>query len=39
LSHAGLPCCVPALAIGFTLLAFSFICDGLRAALDPRMRK
>ena len=29
----------PALAIGFTLLAFSFIGDGLRDALDPRMRK
>ncbi len=29
----------PALAIGFTLLAFSFIGDGLRDALDPRMRR
>jgi len=28
----------PALAIGFTLLAFSFIGDGLRDALDPRDR-
>ena len=29
----------PALAIGFTLLAFTFIGDGLRDALDPRMRR
>src|SRR6266550_4313018 len=29
----------PAFAIGFTLLAFSFIGDGLRDALDPRMRR
>jgi oligopeptide transport system permease protein len=29
----------PGLAIGFTLLAFSFIGDGLRDALDPRMRR
>lgn len=29
----------PALAIGFTLLAFSFIGDGLRDALDPRMKR
>jgi oligopeptide transport system permease protein len=29
----------PALAIGCTLLAFSFIGDGLRDALDPRMRR
>jgi oligopeptide transport system permease protein len=29
----------PAMAIGFTLLAFSFIGDGLRDALDPRMRR
>ncbi len=29
----------PALTIGFTLLAFSFIGDGLRDALDPRMRR
>lgn len=28
----------PALAIGLTLLAFSFIGDGLRDALDPRMK-
>ena len=29
----------PALAIGLTMLAFSFIGDGLRDALDPRMRR
>jgi ABC-type dipeptide/oligopeptide/nickel transport system permease subunit len=29
----------PALAIGITLLAFTFIGDGLRDALDPRMRR
>ncbi len=29
----------PALAIGVTLLAFTFIGDGLRDALDPRMRR
>ncbi len=29
----------PALSIGFTLLAFSFIGDGLRDALDPRMKR
>jgi oligopeptide transport system permease protein len=29
----------PALAIGFTLLAFTFIGDGLRDALDPRMKR
>lgn len=29
----------PAFAIGFTLLSFSFIGDGLRDALDPRMRR
>jgi oligopeptide transport system permease protein len=29
----------PALSIGFTLLAFTFIGDGLRDALDPRMRR
>lgn len=29
----------PALAIGLTLLAFSFVGDGLRDALDPRMRR
>jgi oligopeptide transport system permease protein len=29
----------PALAIGFTLLAFTFVGDGLRDALDPRMRR
>lgn len=29
---------VPALAIGVTMLAFTFVGDGLRDALDPRMR-
>jgi oligopeptide transport system permease protein len=29
----------PALAIGLTLLAFSFVGDGLRDALDPRMKR
>jgi oligopeptide transport system permease protein len=29
----------PAMAIGLTLLAFTFIGDGLRDALDPRMRR
>lgn len=29
----------PALAIGLTLLAFTFIGDGLRDALDPRLRR
>jgi oligopeptide transport system permease protein len=29
----------PAVAIGLTMLAFSFIGDGLRDALDPRMRR
>jgi oligopeptide transport system permease protein len=29
----------PALSIGFTLLAFSFVGDGLRDALDPRMKR
>ncbi|HVB77205.1 MAG TPA: ABC transporter permease [Candidatus Nitrosotalea sp.] len=29
----------PALAIGLTMLAFTFIGDGLRDALDPRMRR
>ena len=29
----------PAFAIGLTMLAFSFIGDGLRDALDPRMRR
>ena len=29
----------PAFAIGFTLLAFTFVGDGLRDALDPRMRR
>jgi oligopeptide transport system permease protein len=30
---------VPALAISLTTLSFSFIGDGLRDALDPRMRR
>ena len=30
---------LPAMAIGLTMLAFSFIGDGLRDALDPRMRR
>lgn len=29
----------PAMAIAFTMLAFNFIGDGLRDALDPRLRK
>lgn len=29
----------PAVAIGLTMLAFSFLGDGLRDALDPRMRR
>ena len=29
----------PALAISVTMLAFNFLGDGLRDALDPRMRK
>jgi oligopeptide transport system permease protein len=29
----------PAISIGITLLSFSFIGDGLRDALDPRMRR
>jgi oligopeptide transport system permease protein len=29
----------PALAIAFTMLAFNFVGDGLRDALDPRLRK
>jgi oligopeptide transport system permease protein len=29
----------PALSIAFTMLAFNFIGDGLRDALDPRLRK
>ena len=28
----------PALAIAITLLAFTFLGDGLRDALDPRMK-
>ena len=30
---------VPAVAIGLTMLSFTFIGDGLRDALDPRMRR
>ena len=30
---------VPGLAIGLTMLSFTFIGDGLRDALDPRMRR
>ena len=29
----------PAMSIAFTMLAFNFIGDGLRDALDPRLRK
>jgi oligopeptide transport system permease protein len=29
----------PCLAIAITMLSFTFIGDGLRDALDPRMRK
>ena len=29
----------PALAICFTMIAFNFLGDGLRDALDPRLRK
>jgi hypothetical protein len=29
----------PALAISLTMLAFNFLGDGLRDALDPRMRR
>jgi len=29
----------PSLAIGITVLAFNFLGDGLRSALDPRLRK
>ena len=29
----------PALAIAFTMLSFNFLGDGLRDALDPRLRK
>ena len=29
----------PALAIGLTMLSFSFLGDGLRDALDPRMKQ
>jgi oligopeptide transport system permease protein len=29
----------PALAIGITVLSFNFLGDGLRSALDPRLRK
>jgi oligopeptide transport system permease protein len=30
---------VPALALAITMLSFSFIGDGLRDAIDPRMRR
>jgi oligopeptide transport system permease protein len=30
---------VPAIALATTLLAFNFLGDGLRDALDPRMRR
>jgi oligopeptide transport system permease protein len=30
---------IPAVAIAITMLSFSFIGDGLRDALDPRMRR
>ena len=30
---------LPALAIGITVLSFNFLGDGLRSALDPRLRK
>jgi oligopeptide transport system permease protein len=29
----------PAIALALTVLAFNFLGDGLRDALDPRMRK
>jgi len=29
----------PSMAIAFTMLAFNFLGDGLRSALDPRLRK
>jgi oligopeptide transport system permease protein len=29
----------PAMAIAITMLAFNFLGDGLRDALDPRLRK
>ena len=29
----------PALAVAITMLSFTFIGDGLRDALDPRMRR
>ena len=29
----------PALALSLTMLAFNFLGDGLRDALDPKMRK
>jgi oligopeptide transport system permease protein len=30
---------LPSIAIGFTVLSFNFLGDGLRTALDPRLRK
>jgi len=30
---------LPSLAIGITVLSFNFLGDGLRSALDPRLRK
>ncbi|XMB72780.1 ABC transporter permease [Mycoplasmatota bacterium WC30] len=30
---------LPSIAIGFTVLSFNFLGDGLRSALDPRLRK
>jgi oligopeptide transport system permease protein len=30
---------IPALAIAVTMLSFNFLGDGLRSALDPRLRK
>jgi len=30
---------LPSITIGFTVLSFNFLGDGLRAALDPRLRK
>jgi oligopeptide transport system permease protein len=29
----------PAIALSLTLMAFNFVGDGLRDALDPRMRR
>jgi oligopeptide transport system permease protein len=30
---------IPCIALSITMLAFNFIGDGLRDALDPRMRR